>query len=48
MDIPAKVTVPICIEQGSIYHFCLDTLNKDGTRYQGNRFLIVLNANPKD
>jgi PemK-like, MazF-like toxin of type II toxin-antitoxin system len=47
MDIPPKISIPICIEQGSIYLYCLDTKNKDGTSYKGSRFFIVLNANPK-
>jgi len=47
MDIPTEVLIATCIEQGSIYHFELETINKDGSRYKGNRFLIVLNANPK-
>lgn len=48
MDIPAKVTVPICIEQGLICHYFLETVNKDGTVYKGNRFFVVLNSNPKN
>ncbi|MEK7501880.1 MAG: hypothetical protein AAB629_03065, partial [Patescibacteria group bacterium] len=48
MDIPAKVTIPICIEQGSVYHYYLETKNTDGTTYKGNRFFVVLNANPKN
>lgn len=47
VEIPAKVIVPICIEQGSIFHYKLEVINHDGTAYKGDRFLIVLNANPK-
>ncbi|HEY9585550.1 MAG TPA: type II toxin-antitoxin system PemK/MazF family toxin [Candidatus Paceibacterota bacterium] len=47
MDIPAKVTVPICIEQGAVYLYQLEATNHDGTPYKGDRFMIVLNANPK-
>lgn len=47
MDIPAKVTIPICIEQGAVYLYKLETVNRDGTPYTGDRFMIVLNANPK-
>lgn len=47
MEIPHKVSIPVCIEQGSVYLYCIDIDNKDGTRYSGNRFLIVLNPSPK-
>ena len=47
MGIPAKVTIPICIEQGAVYLYQLETTNHDGTSYKGDRFMIVLNANPK-
>ena len=47
MDIPAKALVNICIEQGMVCHYKLDSNNQDGTHYVGNRFLIVLNVNPK-
>lgn len=47
MDISPKVTIPICIEQGAIYHCRLTKQNTDGTLYDGNRFFIVLNVNPK-
>lgn len=47
MEIPPKVSIPICIEQGSIYHCHLTKQNKDGTAYEGNRFFIVMNVNPK-
>lgn len=47
MDIPPKVSIPICIEQGSIYHYQINKTNKDGTEYSGSRFFIVINKNPK-
>lgn len=46
MEIPAKVLVPSCIEQGSIYHYHIDKINKNGTVYSGDRFFVVLNVNP--
>ncbi len=47
IDIPPKVSIPICIEQGVVYLYRLDTVNMDGTSYSGDRVFIVLNANPK-
>lgn len=47
MLIDPGISIPICIEQGSIYLYRLDTTNKDGTLYSGDRFFIVLNTNPK-
>jgi hypothetical protein len=47
MEIPPEALVSVCIEQGSICHFRLDATNQDGTAYSGDRFLIVLNTNPK-
>lgn len=47
MELPPEAVVTICIEQGSVYHYRLDTVNHDGTPYSGDRFFIVLNANPK-
>lgn len=47
MQIPLDISIPICIEQGSIYHFHIDIKNQDGTVYGGDRFFIVLNLNPK-
>lgn len=46
MNIPPDISIPICIKQGSIYHFHLNITNHDGTAYSGNRFFIVLNLNP--
>lgn len=47
VDIPANTTVPVCIEQGSVYLYSINKLNNDGTTYAGSRFFIVLNTNPK-
>lgn len=47
MDFPPKIAVPICIEQGAVYLYQLETKNRDGTLYKGDRFMIILNANPK-
>jgi hypothetical protein len=46
MDIPAKVVVPVCIEQGAVYLYQLEIANYDGATYKGDRFMIVLNTNP--
>jgi hypothetical protein len=47
MWIDPEISIPICIEQGSIYLYHLTTTNKDGALYSGDRFFIVLNLNPK-
>ncbi len=47
MELPPEVTVPICIERGSLYHFQIELINGDGTKYKGDRFFIVLNTDPK-
>lgn len=47
MEIKPKVRIPICIEQGSVYLYKLEAVNKDGSPYKGDRFFIVLNVNPK-
>lgn len=47
MEIPPKISIPICIEQGSIYLYHLNRVNNDGSLYEGDRFFIVLNTNPK-
>jgi hypothetical protein len=45
MDIPAKVRIPLCIEQGSVFNFKLEV---DGNNRQSkNRYFIVVNRNPK-
>lgn len=46
MNIPAGISVPRCVEQGSIYHYNLEIKNNDGSIYSGDRFFIVLNVNP--
>lgn len=47
VEIPPNVSIPLCIEQGSIYHYEYKRDRGDGTSYIGNRFFIVLNVNPK-
>ncbi len=47
MEIPPEISIPICIEQGTVYHYRLDITNRDGSFYSGDRFFIVLNVNPK-
>jgi hypothetical protein len=45
MNIPIKVRVPLCIEQGSVFNFHIDF---DGPgRKSGNRYFVVMNRNPK-
>ncbi len=45
MDIPPKIRIPLCIEQGSVFNFQIDF---DGTgRESKNRYFVVLNKNPK-
>ena len=45
--IPSNISVPICIEKGSIYHYRIKLKNRDGSDYDGERFFIVINTNPK-
>ncbi len=47
MELPPEITVPISIEQGALYHFCIEVDGPKGKKYIGNRFFIVLNVNPK-
>ena len=47
MYIPPKILITTCIEQGSIYHYNVELINRDGSKYKGDRFFIVLNVNPK-
>ena len=47
MDVPPAVRVPICICQGSIYHYHIKRVNHDGSQYEGDRFFIVMNKCPK-
>jgi len=45
MEIPPRVRVPLCIEQGSVFNFFLEV---DGPgRESKNRYFVVLNRNPK-
>ena len=45
MEIPAKIKIPLCIEQGCVFNFILDF--DDSKRESKNRYFVVLNANPK-
>lgn len=45
MDIPIKVRIPLCIEQGSVFNFFID--HSDVKRQSKNRYFVVLNRNPK-
>jgi hypothetical protein len=47
MNIPSDIIAAVYIEQGTVCHYHLETINRDGTPYSGGRFLIVLNVNPK-
>ena len=45
MDIPPKIRIPLCIEQGCVYNFHMEV---DGPgRQSKNRYFVVLNRNPK-
>ena len=45
MDIPPKVRISLCIEQGSVFNFYIDF---DGPKRQSkNRYFVVLNRDPK-
>ncbi len=45
MDIPPKMRIPLCIEQGCVFNFFLDF--GDSKRESKNRYFVVLNLNPK-
>lgn len=45
MEIPPKIRIPLCIEQGSVFNFFIDF--SDSKRQSKNRYFIVLNKNPK-
>lgn len=45
VDIPAKVRIPLCIEQGSVFNFYIDF--GESRRQAKNRYFVVLNHNPK-
>lgn len=45
MEIPPKVRIPLCIEQGSVFNFHIDF---DGPgRQSKNRYFVAVNRNPK-
>ncbi len=45
MDIPLRIRIPVCIEQGSVFNFRLEV---DGSgRQSKNRYFVVLNHDPK-
>lgn len=45
MDIPPKIRIPLCVEQGSVFNFHIDF---DGAgRQSKNRYFVVLNKKPK-
>lgn len=45
MDIPPKIRIPLCIEQGAVFNFRMEV---DGPNRQSkNRYFVVLNKNPK-
>lgn len=45
MEIPPKIRIPLCIEQGSVFNFFIDF--NDSKRQSKNRYFVVLNRNPK-
>jgi len=45
MEIPPKIRVPLCVEQGSVFNFFINF--GDPKRQSKNRYFIVLNRNPK-
>lgn len=45
MEIPPKIRIPLCIEQGSVFNFFIDF--GDPKRQSKNRYFVVLNRNPK-
>lgn len=45
MEIPPKIRIPFCIEQGSVFNFFIDF--DDSKRQSKNRYFVVLNRNPK-
>ncbi len=45
MEIPPKIRIPLCIEQGSVFNFLIDF--DDSRRESKNRYFVVLNQNPK-
>lgn len=45
MEIPPKIRIPLCVEQGSVFNFFIDF--NDPKRRSKNRYFVVLNRNPK-
>ncbi|MSR71384.1 MAG: hypothetical protein EXS50_01770 [Candidatus Taylorbacteria bacterium] len=45
MEIPPKIRIPLCVEQGSVFNFFIDF--GDSSRQSKNRYFIVLNRNTK-
>lgn len=45
MEIPAKIKIPLCIEQGCVYNFYIDF--NDSKSQPKNRYFVVLNSCPK-
>ena len=45
MDIPVKIRILLCIEQGAVFNFHMEV---EGPKRQSkNRYFVVLNRNPK-
>lgn len=45
MEIPVKMRIALCIEQGAVFNFHMEV---DGPKRQSkNRYFVVLNRNPK-
>ncbi len=45
MEIPPKIRIPLCIEQGSVFNFFIEF--SDSKRESKNRYFVILNQNPK-
>ena len=45
MEIPVKIKIPLCIEQGCVYNFHIDF--SDSKKELKNRYFVVLNSCPK-
>lgn len=45
MDIPPKIRIPLCIEQGSVFNFFIEF--GDSKSQSKNRYFVILNRNPK-
>jgi len=45
MEIPVKIRIALCIEQGAVFNFHMEV---EGPKRQSkNRYFVVLNRNPK-